>query len=348
MLAAAIAAALAVIGCAMASGAMAPTPDGAGVMATSTGSVVRPGNAPATIGKATAKAGDAAAATSKVATIAGNGGAEVKAVDDTGVTVTLPHPAQRIISLAPGATELLFAAGAGPHVVGVIKGSDAPPQARSLPVIGDVNGLDLERIVALAPDLVVTWPYTTPGQVALLRARGLAVFTTDAHQVDGIARDVAALAVLGGTPAVGAAAAAVLRSRAAALTRAAFGRRPVRVFYQVAGAPLFTIGGQHLISRALADCGGVNVFADVQIPAPQVDIEGVLARSPDAIVAATPGARRPSWLDDWRAWPQLPAVSLRNLLVVDADLLNRPGPRFVDGMAQLCAALEEARGRLGG
>ncbi|HEY1325850.1 MAG TPA: cobalamin-binding protein [Casimicrobiaceae bacterium] len=273
--------------------------------------------------------------------------ATVRAVDDTGTTIELAAPAQRIVSLAPHATELLFAAGAGPQVRAVLKGSDAPAEAARLPRIGDVNALDLERIVALAPDLVVTWPYTTPAQVAILRARGIAVFTTDAHSVDDIARDLEALGTLAGTSNVASAAAASMRTRAAALARAAAGRRPVRVFYQVADAPMFTIGGGHIIDRAIRECGGVNVFADIGIPAPQVDVEAVLARRPDAIIAATAHARRPTWLDEWKAWPQLPAIAHRDLFVVDADLLNRAGPRFVDGMAQLCAAIEAARGHIG-
>ena len=122
----------------------------------------------------------------------------------------------------------------------------------------------------------------------------------------------------------------------------------MRVFYQVSGTPIFTIAGGHLIERALADCGGVNVFADARIPAPQVDVEAVLARHPDAIVAATARAVRPDWLDAWRAWPELPAVRRGNLFVVDADRMHRAGPRFVDGMAALCSALEVARSRTGG
>jgi iron complex transport system substrate-binding protein len=273
--------------------------------------------------------------------------AAIRVVDDTGATVALPAPAQRIVSLAPHATELLFAAGAGSHVVAVLKGSDAPPEAAKLPRIGDVNGIDLERVIALSPDLVVTWPYTTPSQVALLRARGVPVFTTDAHRVGEIARDLEALGTLAGTSEVASALAASMRTRAAALARAAAGRRPVRVFYQVAGTPIFTIGGGHLIDQAIRDCGGFNVFADVHIPAPQVDVEAVLARKPEAIVAATARAERPAWLDEWRQWPQLPAIAHGNLFVVDADRLHRAGPRFVDGMAELCAAIDAARGRVG-
>jgi iron complex transport system substrate-binding protein len=269
--------------------------------------------------------------------------APVRATDDTGAVIELRSPAQRIVSLAPHATELLFAAGAGAHVVAVLKGSDAPPQARRLPLIGDVNGLDVESILALRPDLVVTWPYTTPGQVNLLKARGIAVFTTDARSIDDIARDLAALGTLAGTQADADAAARRMREKAAALTHAAQGRAPLRVFYQVAGTPIFTISGGHLIERALADCGGVNVFAGLPIPAPQVDVEAVLAQRPEVIVAATAGAARPAWLDDWKAWPQLPAVRNGNLFVVDADRLHRAGPRFVDGMQELCEALAGAR-----
>src|SRR6185437_12896804 len=113
-------------------------------------------------------------------------GAAVRVVDDTGATVALAAPATRIITLAPHAAELVYAAGAGARVVGVMKGSDYPPAAAKLPVIGDVAALDLEKIVMLAPDLIVTWPWTTPAQVAWLRARGVAVFEADAHTIDGI------------------------------------------------------------------------------------------------------------------------------------------------------------------
>ena len=107
--------------------------------------------------------------------------------------------------------------------------------------------------------------------------------------------------------------------------------------------PLFTLGGQHLVSQAIAQCGGRNVFASLALPAPQVGIEAVLAADPQVIVAGTDGAKRPRWLDDWLQWPGLAAVRRRDLYVVDANLLHRPGPRFADGVAQLCDALSKAR-----
>ena len=269
--------------------------------------------------------------------------ASVAVVDDAGATVRLKRPAQRIVTLAPNAAELAFAAGAGDRVVGVIKGTDYPPATRTLPVVGDVNALDLERIVALAPDLVVTWPWSTPGQVAWLRARGVAVYEANPRTIDGIAGDIERIGALAGTTPIAIRAASAFRTRLAQLAAQRPQGPPLRVFYQVSGTPIFTLGAHHLVTQAITLCGGENVFAALSIPAPQVGVEAVLAAHPDVIVAGTDDARRPPWLDAWQRWPALVAVRRHLLFVVDANLLHRPGPRFVDGVAELCAALAKAR-----
>jgi len=269
--------------------------------------------------------------------------AEIVVRDDVGATVSLPRPAQRIVSLAPHATELLYAAGAASATVGAVAHSDWPPEARALPRIGDAATLDLEGIVALAPDLVVTWPYTATAQLAHLRALGLPVFTTDPRTIDGIADDVERLAVLAGTSARAAPVVASLRERIRALGRNRIGARTVRVFYQLGDSPIYAIGGSQLITEALKACGGENVFGGLSLPAPLVSVESVLAAQPQAIVAGTEEARRPTWLDAWRSWPALPAVRAGNLYVVDANLLHRPGPRFIAGAEQLCATVDRAR-----
>jgi iron complex transport system substrate-binding protein len=290
--------------------------------------------------------GSAAAAAASVgvqfASVSGSAG--VRAVDDTGATVELPAPAQRIVSLAPHATELLFAAGAGARIVGVMSGSDYPAAAAALPVVGTSSALDLERILLLRPDLIVTWPYTTPAQVELLRSHGIPVFTTNPRTMAGIALDLERLGALAGTADLAHAAATRFRERLTALQQRARGRAPVRVFYEVSDTPLYTIGGGHLITQALDACGAQNVFAALSIPAPEVSVEAVLAARPDAIIAGTGGARRPRWLDDWRRWPDLPAARAGRLYTVDANLLHRAGPRFAEGVAQLCDIVEQARG----
>jgi iron complex transport system substrate-binding protein len=294
----------------------------------------------------------------------------VQALDDTGAAVTLATPAQRIVSLAPHATELLVAAGAGARIVGAVaagggdrsvgvvaKGSGertvggggataatGTESGGSKAVnVGDARSLDLERIVALQPDLIVTWPYTVPAQVEALAARGAKVFVADPATIDGIATDIERLGALAGTDAHARAAAVAFRDRIARLRSGRSAARPIRVFYEIWNAPLYTVGGRHLVSEAIRVCGGENVFAALALPAPSVTVEAVLAARPEAIVAGGDGGARPAWLDDWKRWPAIPAVASGSLLAVNADYLHRAGPRFVDGVEQLCAALDAAR-----
>lgn len=270
----------------------------------------------------------------------------VRAVDDRGDVVELRAPATRIVTLSPNAAELVASAGAADRIVGVIKGTDQPVELRKRPVVGDVNGLDLERVVALAPDLVVTWPWTTPAQVDLLRRRGVAVFLVNPRAIDAIAVDIERIGTLAGSDAIAQQAASRFRHRLRDVTQHVQRVPPLRVFYEVSDVPLFTLGGRHLVSQAIERCGGENVFARLTIPAPQVGIESVLAADPQVIVAGTADARRPAWLDAWSRWAALDAVRHHDLYVVDANLLHRPGPRFVEGMAQLCHALANARAAL--
>lgn len=275
----------------------------------------------------------------------GGSAAPLVVLDGSGETVTLSSPALRIVSLAPSATELLFAAGAGERVVAVTEPADFPPEAARRPRVGDARALDLERIVASSPDLAVAWPYVAPAQIARLRALGIPVYRTDPHTPEAIALDIEQLGVLAGTATAANGAAARFRSRLAALRQREEGARPIPVFYEIWNQPLYTIGGAHLISAAIRLCGGQNIFADLALPAPSVSVEAVLAARPAAIIAGTDGAVRPAWLDAWRRWPDLPAVARDNLFVVDANLLHRAGPRFVDGAEALCAVIDRARAR---
>ena len=273
--------------------------------------------------------------------------APVAVIDAVGARVELAAPARRIVSLAPHATELLFAAGAGAQVMGVVAPADWPAEAAGLPRVGDSRAIDLERIAAMRPDLVVAWPYVAPTQIEHLRNLGFAVYLSDPHTPDAIADDLERLGTLAGTRESALRAAATFRTRLAAVRARERGIPRVRVFYEIWHLPLYTIGGKHLISAAINLCDGENVFAALDLPAPSVSIEAVLAAAPEAIVAGTDGALRPAWLDMWASWRSIPAVARGNLLVVDANLLHRAGPRFIDGIEQLCLALDRARINLG-
>jgi iron complex transport system substrate-binding protein len=273
--------------------------------------------------------------------------APVATEDATGTLIALPGPATRIVSLAPHATELLFAAGAGDRVVGVLAPADFPPEAAKLPRVGTAAGVDLERIVALKPDLAVAWPYLAPAQIERLRAAGIAIFVSDPHTPEAIAADLERLGALSGMQTTAARAAAAFRARLVALAARERGAARLAVFYEIWHQPLYTVSAGHLISAAIRLCGGENIFGALATPAPVVGIEDVLAARPEAIVAGTDDALRPAWLDEWRRWASLPAVAHDNLFVVDANLLHRGGPRFAAGAEQLCAALDRARENLG-
>ena len=231
-------------------------------------------------------------------------------------------------------------------MVGVLSPADWPPEAARLPRVGDARALDLERIVALEPDLAVAWPYLAPLEIERLRALGVPIYISDPHTPEAIAEDIERLGALAGSADAATARAAEFRARlSASLAKPRDGSK-LSVFYEIWNQPLFTVGGRHLISTALDLCGGSNVFAWLALPAPQVSVEAVLAAAPEAIVAGTDDAVRPAWLDEWKRWRNLPAVAHGNLFVVDANLLHRAGPRFADGVAQLCAALDQARANL--
>lgn len=272
--------------------------------------------------------------------------AELSVIDSSGRRVMLERPAQRIVSLAPHLTELLFAAGAAARVVGVVSYSDWPPAAREIEQVGSYSALDMERILALQPDLIVAWESgNNPAQLERLEQLGLTVFRHAPRMPDDIPRMLEQLGRLAGSDAVAEAAAQDFRARLQRLRERNAQAAPLTVFYQVWHQPLMTVSGAHLISAAIELCGGRNVFAALPALAPQISVEAVLAADPQVIIASGMAEQRPDWLDDWKRWPQLAAVRYDNLYFVPPDLLQRAGPRFIDGAERLCAALEEARRR---
>lgn len=272
--------------------------------------------------------------------------AAVEVVDDTGATVRLAAPAQRIVSLAPHLTEVLYAAGAGGKVVGVVEYSNFPEAAKAVRRIGGYSKLDLEAVAALQPDLAVGWEGgNAPASIARLRALGIPVYLSQPGSIDGVARTLERIGALAGTAATAQTAATHYRERLGALRERYAARPPVRTFYQVWKQPLLTVGGGQVISDAIRLCGGTNVFGALKPLAPAVTVEAVLAADPEAIVASGMDEARPEWLDDWRQWQTLAAVRRDNLFFVPPDLIQRHTPRLVEGIERLCVQLETARTR---
>ncbi len=267
----------------------------------------------------------------------------VSVTDDSGHVLNLPRPAERIVSLAPHATELLFAAGAGSKLVGVSEFSDFPPQASQLPSVGSSMQLDLERIVALKPDLIIAWRSGNHArQLERLRKLGYVVFDSEPRRLEDIARTLERFGTLAGSE-QGRSAARAFRERQEVLRQHYTGKAPVRVFYQIWPSPLMTLNDKHIVSDALALCGGVNVFGKLPQLAPTISREAVVAAAPEAIFASD--ERNESW-DRWRALRRLPAVRLGNLYRVDGAVMNRASPRMLDATESLCGQIDDARTKL--
>lgn len=270
----------------------------------------------------------------------------VTVMDDDGREISLQQPASRIISLAPSMTELLFAAGAGDKLVGVSEYSDYPSQASEIEIIGRFDLINTEAILTLEPDLIVAWRSGNPrAAVQRLIDLGFNVYIAEPTTLDSIPEHLRQLAMLAGTEAAGFATAQDLDQRLNAMNERYRDVESISVFYQVWNEPLITVGGRELINDMIALCGGTNIFADQGL-APKISVEAVLQRRPEVIIASGMDISRPEWLDDWRRWPQLPAVSNDNLYHIPPDLVQRHTPRALDGAEQMCTQLDQARQKI--
>lgn len=264
--------------------------------------------------------------------------------DDAGNAVTLARPAQRVIAMAPHITELLFAAGGGEHVVGAMNFSDYPAAAKRVPQVGSNEQIDMERILALKPDLLVVWKSgNTARQLEQLRSLGVPMFYSEPQKLDEVATSLTRLGQLLGTEPAAQAAARDYRARIAALSAAYARRPPVRVFYQIWDKPLFTLNGDHISSDVMRLCGGQNVFAAQKVVAPSVSTEAVLQENPEAIIGSERAGQPDAGIYLWKQYPGMQAVKRGNLFALDGETLTRATPRIADAAAQLCEKLETAR-----
>jgi iron complex transport system substrate-binding protein len=174
-----------------------------------------------------------------------------------------------------------------------------------------------------------------------LRQLGIPMFHSEPKKLADIPDSVLRLGQLLGTESSARPAAAELRRKLEALTRQYAGRPAVRMFYQVWDKPLYTLSGTHIVNDAIRICGGENIFAGMTISAPVVSIEGVLQQDPEAIFGTA--EKNYGGVNLWREYRTMTAVRNDNLFTLDGALLNRAGPRMIDGAAGLCEKLELAR-----
>jgi len=263
-----------------------------------------------------------------------------------GETLTLPRPAERIITLAPNLAELLFAAGAGARLKAVVEYSNFPTQVTRLPRVGDAFRIDLERILEYEPDLVIAWK-SGNSQTALqkLNELGITVWEIEITRPADIAVVVENMSRAAGTEAAGVVVAEQLRDRLTHLQQQNANKAPVDYFYQIAARPLYTVNGQHIISRSLEICRGVNVFSNLPTLAPQISRESVILANPQVMVAPETPAEVPALLG-WQEWSGLQAVENDAMIYLPADEISQATPRLLDAIELACKLLDKARVRI--
>jgi len=278
--------------------------------------------------------------------------AALTVVDDAGRSVAVERPPQRVVTLAPSLTELVFAAGAGAALVGVSALSDYPAEAGRIARIGDAGRVDVERVLALRPDLVLVWQRgNVSRELEQLERAGIRLFQLEPQRLDDVARAIERLGTLLGHDAEAGRRAGEMRASLARLRVDHAQAKPVTVFYQVWQQPLMTVNRQQIVNDILDVCGGRNVFADLGPLVPIVSTESVVAADPEAILTASEGTRPAAWQRDpanpsfalWRPHARMTAVRRGWLYTLNGDAISRQGPRIVAGTAAICAVLDEVR-----
>ena len=248
-----------------------------------------------------------------------------------------PDIPQRIISLAPHITELLYAIGAEKQLIATVEYSDYPQAALKLPRVGNVFALDWERIISYRPDLLVAWESIPASSMARLKTLNVPVVILKPEQLGSIARDINTLGkATGHSQQAAQVAKSFLQDLGKLVTRYQH-RKSVRVFLEISHQPIYTVNGEQIISDAITLCGGKNVFADLGVLAPVVGVEAVLKAAPEVMIYAGPESIK-SVRDDWSRWAALPQPQS-----IEPDILNRATPRMLQGIQQLCEAIQRAR-----
>jgi len=261
-------------------------------------------------------------------------------VDEAGRKIPLPARIDRIVTLAPNLTEIVYAAGAGDRLVGNTDYCDYPAEAKQVAKIGDTLHPSVERIIALKPQIVLV---STASQLEAftkqLDQQGIAVYVTNPGSLEEILSSITAFGEMFGTADEANRVAGTLRKRSAGIATAIASVTPVRVFYQVADEPLYTIGREAYLTDLVKRAGGISVTADVPDAFPRFSDEAALSAKPEAIILPTGGSMGMANSSVASPLRNSPAVRNNRVYKINDDFLSRPGPRLVDGLEALAHAL---------
>lgn len=259
--------------------------------------------------------------------------------DDLNRKVAVPQTVSRVVTLAPNLTEIVFAVDGGDKLVGNTTYCNFPEQAKNIQKIGDTMTPNLEAIIALKPDVVFV---STASQVEMflkrLEDQKIAVFVTDPKDIDGIYKSIETVGDILGKNEKAVEVVAGLKERVAKVEADSEKSPGYRVFVQVSQEPLFTAGKKSFITDMIERAGGFSVTANIDDAYPKLSKETALALNPDVILISNMAG------NDQKVnavFKDSPAVRNKKVFDIDGDLLARPGPRLVDGIEAIAAAIRE-------
>lgn len=259
--------------------------------------------------------------------------------DDAGRTVTLKAQPQKIVSLAPSNTEILYALDLGERIVGVDKYSDYPPQAQEKERVGDYATPSIEKVVALAPGLVLAAQIHQASIVPELERRGLVVVVLAPPRVEGVLDNIRLVGKMTGHASKAEEVAAALEKRIADVTAKTQSAPKRRVFFELS-KELITVGPNTFIDDLIAKAGGQNIASSAKTPWPQLGSEALIVSDPQVIILADHVyGETPEGVKARPGWQGISAVKQGRIIALDPNLTNRPGPRVVDGLEQMAKAI---------
>ena len=270
----------------------------------------------------------------------------VVVVDDNGQEVRLEQPTQRIISLAPNITEVLFYIGAGEQIVGADEYSNYPEAAKSILRVNNHAAANYELILSLKPDLVIAWQTGNGDKIINpLRKLGIPVFVVETSKMEAIPNLFRRFGQLTGNRDKAEHLAENFNQRLKALGAAQINKPLVRTFYQIWDEPLITLNGKHMVSDVITLCGGENIFADAAPLVPYVNIESVVAADPQMIIAGGSQEEQSRWYSIWQQWRGISAVINKQMYLIPSDLMQRHSVRILEGAEMMCDYMDRARGQ---
>ena len=265
-----------------------------------------------------------------------------RVTDETGRNVTISGTPERIVSLAPGITEILFALNLDDRIVGVTRFCDWPEKARQKTSVGGFTNPSLEKIVSLRPDLILaTADGNRPETVRQLEKIGMVVYVTNPGDTAGILQSIIHVGAVTGRQEAAKMLVARLQSRLDAVRVQIQNKKRLRVFFQIGMEPVITAGRETLIHDIIQRAGGMNIAGEDAARYPRYSAEGVMAGAPDVLLFA-PMANDSEFKKVkryWERYPGIPAVKNKRIYPIKTDLIGRASPRIVDAIEQTAKIL---------